>query len=192
MPIARLQFPYVRQFESQCGNYLRYLKQVDVASNLQAMWIENKMPGSLLSWPAHPLWLAAWLAHSAYAQCAMSNVRLPVCIFCGCSCKRDHFHQVTACISNLAADNFNAIFLNYYFDYMQRLSSHPTCIASPIVHGSDPRWHFPIKLAYENKNKSKKKKNINPHTPQTNLESLSVCLRRNSRQSVNRFVPICS
>lgn len=71
MPIARLQFPYVRQFESQSGNYLRYLNQVDVASYLQAMWIENKMPGSLLSWPAHPL------AHSAYAQCAMSNARLP-------------------------------------------------------------------------------------------------------------------
>lgn len=56
-----------RQSESLSGNYLRYLKQV-VASYLQAMYrIENKMPGSLLSWPAHPL----WLAHSAYAQWAM-------------------------------------------------------------------------------------------------------------------------
>lgn len=56
-----------RQSESQSGNYLRYLKQV-VASYLQAMYrIENKMPGSQLSWPAHPL----WLAHSAYAQWAM-------------------------------------------------------------------------------------------------------------------------
>lgn len=74
MPIARLQFPYVDS-QNLSGNYLRYLKQV-VASYLQAMWIENKMPGSLLSWPAHPL----WLAHSAYAQWAMSNVRLAACL----------------------------------------------------------------------------------------------------------------
>lgn len=59
---------------------------------------------------------------------------------------------------------------------MQRLSSHATCIASPIVHGSDPRWHFPIKLAYENKNKSKNKTKIPTHHRQSSNLCLSVCV----------------
>lgn len=144
----------------------------------------------ILSWPAHPL-----RAHSAYAQCAVHTVPPASFVPAAAAANVIIFTKYresypTACISNLAANNFNAIFsvffflyfLNYYFD------SHATCSASAIVRSRPPLTF--CKPRERETERYREREGDNNKTCAYEARS-DLCLRRNSRQSVNRFVPIC-
>lgn len=88
----------------------------------------------------------------------------------------------TACISNLAANNFNAIF-SVFFKLLFWFACNVQCLGNCS-------FSTPVDILQAERNTEREREGDNNKTCAYEARS-DLCLRRNSRQSVNRFVPIC-